>query len=218
MTKETDNKDTSLIPKSAESNLANIAEPTNYIPSIKVTYQTSVHFGEKKADLGDFFLEDQSLGNEIQVTAIAYRYQAIALTKESKSFIESLVMGEGAVPFRDSKEYLDFVKKHADDDVAYGIDILLYLPEYNLYGVIFCKKKLLKGGLLILKLAGKGNLVSIKTIPKSYEKLTWYELEITSLGKKIEIPDSDKKVEIYESQIVQPLTKEEKKKESKRAR
>jgi len=217
MTKETDNKDTSLIPKSAESNLANIAEPTNYVPSIKVTYKTSTHFPDK-AKLGDFFLEDQSLGSEMQITAIAYRYQAIALTKESKSFMESLVMGEGAVPFRESSEYLNFVKKHADDDVAYGIDILLYLPEYNLYGVLFCKKKLLKGGLLILKYAGKSNLVSIKTIPKNWEKLEWYELEVTPLGKKVETPDSDKKVEIYESQIVQPLTETEKKKESKRQR
>ncbi len=210
------NKGTSLIKSDeAAKNLADIQEPKNYVPSLKITYQTSEHFGEGKANLGDFFLSDQSLGGTIQVTAISYRYQAIALEQESKSFLESLVMGEGDVPFRETKEFKAFCTKHKDDTVDYGIDILLYLPEHNLFGVLFAKKKLLKGGLLILEKGGNGNLLSIKTIPKAWEKRKWYELEVTPMGKKINLPDeTDDKVEIYENQIISSISENDNNKQS----
>lgn len=206
------NKDVSLVVnEQAQKNLADIAEPVNYVPSIKITYQTSDHFAEGKAKLGDFFLDDQSLGNEIHVTALAYRYQAIALKKESSGFLESLVMGEGSIPFRETPEYLAFIKKYKDDTISYGIDILVYLPEHNLYGVLFCKKKLLKGGLKILELAGNNKVVSIKTVEKNWETKKWYELAITPLGRKIEAPSSEDKIEIYESQIITTMDKSDKK-------
>ena len=196
------NENTSLIPKEAQDNLKKMGAPTNYVPSIKITYAISPHFSEGKAKLGDFYFNDQSLSNEIKITALTYRYQAIALDSDSKRFIESLILGESAVPFRETEEYQKFIVKHKDDEVQDGFDILVYLPEYKMFGVIFCKKKLIKGGLQILELAGNGNVVSVKTIPKKWESLAWYELEVKPTNQKVATPDSEKVEEIYKNQII----------------
>ena len=205
-------ENTSLVPQDskAEQNLQTMDTPTNYIPSIKITYAISEHFQQQKAKLGDFFYNnEQSLGNTIRATAIGYRYQVMAIDRETKDFLESMVLKESETPFRERKEYVDFCKQHVKDDIQDGVDILLFLPEFNLYGVLFCKKKLLNGGLQILKKAGNGNIVQIKTVKKDWKKLVWFILEVQGLGEKVETPDIESKLEIYNAQTVEEAQKDD---------
>lgn len=206
----------SLISQTTKPNITTMTEATNFIPSIKVTYAISDHFAQGKAKLGDFFLDDQSLGAEIKATALGYRYQAIALEKEGANFVESLVLGESETPFRDRKEYKSFIEKNNQHDIQDGIDILLYLPDHGLFGVLFTKKKLAKGGLQILENAGGGHVVSIKTIKKEWKKFTWFELEVNPTGEKIKIEHSEEKIEIYKNQIIETIKEDVKKNERAR--
>ena len=193
----------SLITSDSRSNLTAMAESVSFIPSIKITYAISTHFQEGKAKLGDFYLNEQSLGNTIKATALGYRYQAIAIDKNTKDFLESLVLGESSTPFRERNEYQEFCKKHSTDDVADGVDILLFLPEHNMFGVLFCKNKLAKGGYQILEKGALGNIVVIQTDKKEWKKLSWFELIITPTSESVEVPQMDEKLTIYNSQVLQ---------------
>jgi len=199
-------KDSAMVPaeSQASKNLQAMDTPTNYIPSLKITYAISEHFIQQKAKLGEFFYNNElALGTSIKASAVGYRYQVIARDKNSKDFVESLVLAESDTPFRMRDEYKDFCKQNVKHDIIDGVDILLFLPDHNLYCVLFCRKKLLKGGLQILEKGANGSIVKITTIPKSWKKLSWYVLEVQGLGEKVECPDVDSKLEIYNSQTVE---------------
>ncbi len=198
-------KDNALVPQNsqAQKNLQSLDIPTTYIPTIKVTYPISEHCMQQKANPGEFYYNNElSLGNTIQVTALGYRYQAMAIDKTTKEFVESLVLGENVTPFREREEYIAFCKSVFPADIQDGIDILLFLPEHNLFGVIFTKKKLLKGGLEILDKASDKKIVQVKTIPKNWKKFNWYILEVTPTGETVEIPRIEETLEIYNSQTI----------------
>lgn len=186
----------------AEKNLAAMDTPTTYIPGIKVTYGISEHFQQGKAKLGDFFYNNElSLGTSIVATAVGYRYQAMSIDKSSKDFVESLVLGESDTPFRQRPEYKAFCERNLTNDIIDGVDILLYLPEHNIYGVIFCKKKLLSGGLAILAKGSKGATVTINTVKKEWKKFVWFILDVKPTGKTVKVDEADLKLEIYNANI-----------------
>lgn len=210
-----------LVPKDsqAEKNLATLDIPSTYVPGIKVTYAISDHFIQKKAELGEFYYNNElALGNTMQVTALGYRYQAMAIDKASKEFSESLVLAESDTPFRERKEYAEFCENHKADDIRDGVDILLFLPERNLYGVLFAKKHLLKGGLQILEKASNGSIVQVKTIPKEWKKFKWYILEVIPTGNKVEVPRIEETLEIYNSQVIEASSEDAKGEEDGRER
>ena len=194
----------------AESNLAAMDIPISYIPSLKITYKTSKHFEEGKAKLGDFFLNEQSLGSEIEVTALGYRYQAMARDKVTKEFQETLILAESKTPFRQRTEYIQFVKENERKcDIIDGIDVLLYLPKQNLFGVLFAKKKLQAGGLAILKVASEGKIAKIKTVPKEWKTFAWYVLNVVPTAEVVLVEDAEEKLEIYTSQTTDGTFAEE---------
>lgn len=198
-----------LVTTDLNKNLISMDTPTNYIPSIKLTYSSSEQFIQQKAKVGDFYYNNElTLGSSIKATALAYRYQVIAIDRESREFNGSLILGEHETPFREREEYVKFCQEHIDDIVEDGIDILLFLPENNLFAVLFAKKKLLKGGLSILQKGSNGNIVLVKSILKNWKKLNWLILEVNVTGEKVEVPNIDEKLEIYNSQKAENITEE----------
>lgn len=186
----------------AQNNIEEMCN-TTYIPSIKITYGVSPHFLEGKAKLGDFFLDDQSLSPKLKVVVVGYRYQAMAITKSTKEFVENIICPEGDKPFRQRKEYIDFVAKHQKEgnDVTDGIDVMLFLPDYNVFGSFFGKKKTLSGVIKMLSLGGQGKVTHLETIKKEWRKFSWYELLVTDTGETIStIPHMEEKLLIYNSQ------------------
>jgi hypothetical protein len=176
----------------------------SYVPSLKITYALSDHFKQGKAKLGNFFLEDTDLGPSIKATALAWRYQFVAL--KDGEFAGSLV-----VPNTIDLENLwadsrvkDFTDKHGTD-VNHGIDILLYLPEQKVFAVLFCAKKLAKAAFPILENGGSGAVVSISTVAKEWKKFSWYELSVTPLAESVAVPPTSENAErTYLAQIAQP--------------
>lgn len=200
---KTKNAITEAVPTEvAEQNLNAMSAPATFIPPIRITYALSKHFKEGKAKLGEFFYgNDLALGNTIKVTFIAYRYQAMAINKNSRDVEESLVLGEHAIAFRKRQEYINFCLNNKRHDIIDGIDLLLFLPEHNLFGVLFAKKHIYDGGLQIIRKASKGKIAQIKTKHQEYRSKEWYTLEVQGLDEIIEIPDVEEKIEIYNNQI-----------------
>lgn len=191
-----------LLSPNARKNLPMLVENT-FVSPLKVTYKTSDHFAEGKAKLGDFFLEDVSLGSSIEAVALAYNYQVMALDHETKEFKESLILPESDIPFRDRTEYKNFVQKHAGEDIADGINVLVYLPNIQKFGSLFAKKKLLKGGLKLLELSNKTTICIIKTVEKTWAKNVWYVLDVTPTPNKVkEIEKLEDQLKIFNNQQV----------------
>ncbi len=201
-------------------NLNSMAEPTTYIPSIRPTYTTSSQFKDSRAKFGDFWFEEQTFGNTIEATVVAYRYQAIGL--KDKEFQENLIMAESSIKFRECPEYLAFkerVMAWKDGALEDGVDLLLYLPEYKVFGVLFCKKKLYPGGLECLKKGTNGRLITIHGKRVDWKTFSWIVFVIGEKNERIEVPgNTGKKIEIYNSQIEKALSPEDKEKEDGHAR
>jgi hypothetical protein len=192
----------SLVANSKDNNLSAFTSTANFVPSIKICYSQSKVFKESKVKLGNWYIDETDLGNEIKVTALDYRIQFVALTKTG-DFKGSIVFGKNDEVHSDPK-YKAFVEQNKDNVVNDGIDILCYLPERNIFGVIFCSKKLKKAAMPILDNAGGGSVVTLRTRSNKYEKLEWYEVDVTPTADSVTVPDAaEDQLLTYKAQIVQ---------------
>lgn len=206
---------TSLIKPEHAKNVQSVKTPANFIPEIKITYKTSQHFGDGKAKLGDFFFEDTSLGQEISVVPIAYNYQAIARKRGEPGkgdFIDKLVLPESDLAFRDNPAYHEFSTKYNEADIEEGLLILLYLPDTNIFGVLFAKKFLAEGGFNILKSGGDYRVLKVKTEKQANKKQdrVWFTLSVSDTGRNLQnIENEEERVKIFTKSIDMVASKEE---------
>lgn len=179
--------------------------PTNFVPSLKITYGVSPHVGEDGSKVGDFFLDGTNLGTKIKCLSLGYRFQVMALDEKSGDFLESIILTKDKAPevnFKDRKEYKEFIKVHQKDDVVDGFDELLYLPETNQFGILFFKKKLAKSAAPTLDLSNKGNFVTLETVKQEYKKYSWYTLNVEGTKEKAELPqNAEEMLNLYYSQV-----------------
>jgi len=204
---------TSLINQQQEKSIEQIKQPTSFIPSMSVTYKTSKAFEEGKAKIGDFYLEEQSLGTTISVVVLGYNYMCIA-RGETGEFIAKLILHPSDVSFRDNPQYIEFAKKHATDNLEEGVDILCFLPDHNLFGAFFAKKKLTEGGLEMLKMGGGQRILKVTTVKQTNKKetLTWFTLSVNATPDTAEtIKDKDEKLDVFKKSIVEDASEEENK-------
>jgi hypothetical protein len=191
-----------LITASAKNNLSDMVTDKTFIPPIKVTYKTSDQFATQKAKLGDFFFEDQSLGSSIKAVALAYNYQVMALDSGDKSFKDGLTLPESDIKFRNRPEYVSFCQKNAGDDIVDGVNILTYLVDYEKFGSLFAKKKLLRGGLQFMEQSNKTTICTVTTVKKGFQKLEWYVLEVAITKDILNVEGVDEKLAIFNGQSI----------------
>lgn len=190
---------------SEQKNALEMHSSSGFVPSIKITYALSQHFKDGKAKLGDFYLDETSLGGSIEATALNWRYQFVAI--QQGEFVESLVV-PNTIDLNnlwEDERVKAFKEKNSKCDINHGIDILLYLPKQDSFGVLFCSKKLAKAAFPILENADDGKIVKISTVKKEYKKFEWYELEVASTGGSVNVPSPGAKTEVYLSQIVEEV-------------
>jgi hypothetical protein len=208
MTKELTPKQTT---EAAVMEEMNDQSSANYVPSIKVTYGISPHMGEDGAKPGDFFLDGKNLGSSPKMIPVGYRFQTVALDDDSGDFKESLILTKEKAPdvrFKDRKEYLQFCKDNDTKDIKIidGFDFLMYLPETNSFGVLFCSKHLAdkKAPSKINDCLNNGSVALINTVEQKWKKYTWYTLNVVVDDSTPELPEAaPKMLEIYYSQIAE---------------
>ena len=132
------------------------SQSKGFIPGIRIASGTSdvVNDPESGIRVGEFYCNKDSLGREFKAVIGPWRYHALRM-KENKIDLESFCITpnsrfnpeknewlhpDGFTPnFKEIKD-----KKIPDDGMKLtnmaGFDVLLYLPDHNLYGFFFIAK------------------------------------------------------------------------------
>ena len=184
---------------------------SKFIPSLKITYGVSKHIGEDGSVPGDFFLDGKTIGKEMTVCSLAYRFQCISLTKDGE-FVESLVLtkeGKEDIRFKDREELKRFQVANKNNKVDDGFDQLMYIPEINAFGVFFFKKKLAKYSEPVMRSSANGGLVNIKTVKKEWKSYSWYEIQPSQVDGSVELPSNTK--DVLKTYLSQAIVEEEEK-------
>ncbi|MHA1790245.1 MAG: hypothetical protein ACTSXT_13615 [Candidatus Helarchaeota archaeon] len=151
----------------------------NFLDNLKLTYSSSDHFAERKAELGEFFFQDENLGHSINVYIPFYGYQILAMKDGGKSFGDCIVFPYTEKDYPENKKYKKFIKDWTLPNVKIdqGIIFLVYIIEKEQCGAFFCKGTLLSAANKIINnMLGRGHFffnLTGATIPnKKFLKLT----------------------------------------------
>jgi hypothetical protein len=179
-------------------------EGKDYLNSIKVTYTTSEAFKERKADVGDFFYREESMGNNIKVVPVAYAFQLICFTEEGE-FVDKLVLKDTGVAIKEREEYKEFHAKNGKGAtrIKDGVLILLYLSDRKEFCEFFCSGGLLRGSIKLLDLADEEKEFNLFTVLVEKGKRTYVNLSCTETGKTFKLEDIEKaKMLLTDKEIV----------------
>ena len=158
-----------------------------YVEQIKVTYKSSDHFPEG-AGLGEFYFKEASMGKELDVTLISFRHKILVL--EGAAYEASISFHETEPHYKQTQKYKDFEDKYkGKKDFKYleGFDLLMYLPKYKEYGVLFCKSTLKPCAFELINLVKKNRCSAkltthaepgFKVEKKPKLKVSWYVFTI----------------------------------------
>ena len=179
----------------ANSNLQSYASSNNndFIPYIKIISSNTKEFKAGKAKLGDFFCSNgTSLGSSIDVKYLSYRYK-ITVQDKTLQTIDSLIEGEGEIPFPERESYINFIKKYRGQKITDCVDLLLYLVDSGLFVVLQVKGKTRPTAYIMDSLGKSGSILNLTTKLVAPEKLSydWYEIEVVNKNKPL-----DKEIEI----------------------
>lgn len=185
-----------MIAAAEETCTDNSKKKLTFIPPIKVTYQSSAAFGEGKAKVGDFFYNDCSLGNSIDVVYISHCYYSEAII--AQSWGDSIAFPKENLRWTQTQELLDFKNKHANaDKINTGLKILFYIPNLNSIGELFFKGMLagkshqMTGGISALIAGRSGKMINMTTrtepgnnvdAAKVKSKNKWCEIDVKYMG------------------------------------
>jgi len=187
----------SLIP--AGQNLPSSIASTSNIDFLKLTYGSSRQAADGSANVGDWY-DNESLGKIIKLTALAYR--VIATVFIDNEFIDKVTLADNGVDIIDRPEYKDLVKKHGLKNVSHGVDILVYLPEFNTFRTLTCTSwGMKKVSAWILENGANGSVLQLKAnlSMKNGKVQTAFEKNIT--GETTDVPEVEKWINIYNAQI-----------------
>ena len=173
------------------SNLMAMAEnnSSDYIPSLKVTYKTSKAFEDRKAEVGDFTVDDLSYGKSLEVVALAYKLKSVAVEdNDFKGFYSAL---DDGTPFHEKQAYKDFCAKYPNAKIEDGVEVLLYIPDRSKYVALLARKKLLEGALKIINLSNGDKVVKVTNIVKEWNKRAWVVFEVEKTDKTFTPVEND---------------------------
>ena len=210
---------TSFLNENEDKSVAEIRTPPSFIPELKVTYKTSDHFAKGKAKLGEFFLDNQALGTKINVVLLDYRFQSIARKVKEPgkgSFVDKIILKRDGNSFYENPLYKEFKKKNeaqCGQEFEDGADLLLFLPDFNLFGALFGKKKLADGAYEILQKGGNKRVLNISTMHQQNKDASrvWFTIDpVQATTTKLEKIEGEKeRIEVFQKSIEEAATPEE---------
>lgn len=182
--------DNQITPTPINSNLQSYASSNNneFIPYIKIISSNTKEFKAGKAKLGDFFCSNgTSLGSSIDVRYLSYRYKITAQDKTLQT-VDSLIEGEGDIPFPERESYIKFVQKYRGQKITDCVDLLLYSVDNGLFVILQVKGKTRPTAYIMDNLGKSGSILNITTKLIAPEKLSydWYEIEVVSKNKPLD--------------------------------
>jgi len=150
-----------------------VDENQTFVSPIKLTYRTSEHFSPGTNEFGDFYFEDKSLGNSIDVWIPYFAYQVLAM--DEKKFGGALLWPYSTNKYSETKEYKEFVVKWKKEDykIDEGVNLQMYLLAENQWASFFCKTLIHKGAVKVInKMISNGQyffrLSSVQKAGKNY--------------------------------------------------
>lgn len=165
----------------APSEMAALAV-SSFIPSFSIAYGSSKVVEQGIAKMGEFILAGQTaLGKECEVVALDFRLHAAHVNKDTFGFEgDAFHLSSDKRDAKDDTEYQNFINGSVpkDCELQSGADLFLYIPSVTAFGLMFCKKTVMKFAEPMYQASKGGRLIKIKTKYKEYKKLKYYGIII----------------------------------------
>jgi hypothetical protein len=164
-------------------------QTTSWVPSLSVAYGTSKAVKERRANIGDFVLAGQtSLGTSIKAVVCTYRLRAAVWNDKTKQYGDSCYhMHNNELSVKNDEQYNKFLNQalRAGEEIQSGTEFLLFLPEQNVFAIIFLKKTLTSYIQPIWN-CGPGRLIQLSTMLIKGKYNEWYGFDVIPLARALE--------------------------------
>jgi hypothetical protein len=144
-------------------NLSTLAA-IKYIPSINIAAGNSKIVVEKKlARPGEWFVNNITFGDTIEIIPITFRSRSNLFNKDSKSIVKSIIRFRDSGDLKNDKEWVEFTSQKIEGhEIQTGPELLFFMPKANLFCIFFSKKSVSFTGAELFQ-KGSGRLCQLKT-------------------------------------------------------
>ena len=120
-----------------------IADSKAWVDPLKPTYQSSAQFGSGKCKIGEWFINDQNLGNDIDIYIVTHGNMVEARVKGAGDFKDSISFHYSVTDYFRQPSFIDFQKKNAEYELTKGCYVLVFVPEIDGFGAFYGKTTLM---------------------------------------------------------------------------
>ena len=170
------------------------------LPLLKVAHPSTNEVKTRKAQISDFILGGEGIGDELTVTVVGYTYTVMYFGL--KGFAKITFSAEND-DYQQSDKYLTFKNEYKTEanKVSDGLELLLWLPERKTYASFFCKGTLADEGVKMVNMASgvPNKSLVIKTIPMETKSGNFFHLLDI---KTVDLLDYPKGAEIVYQQLL----------------